>query len=631
MLLEKTILAVRIANNIRAIKYALLLSTYILFVHSPMVRAAALTADLEVHLLTGVSTSWQTVPLENTYSNAIPICTYNLVSFAGSAPNYSYPPVAVRIRNITSTSFDLRIQGWEDSSAATGDVHCIVSDEGVFTLPNGTSYEAHTVVSDQTSGQNTPDGRWSQAILEDVTSSIVQTYTNHVVLGQVISYNDNRASVFYTTDCDARDLEPFNGGHADGICVGKHIGMVPGSRNPETIGYLVAEAGSGTVNNIDFELDRGADTVGGNTAANVGYSYTLSGDYSIGVNAQVAEDGGNGSWSVLYGTDPLPPNQIISAVDEEIIAGDTSRGHTREIVDYWVFATAEITLLKQVINNEGGTSVVSDFTLAATGPSTISGVSGTPAVTDASVAPGTYTLAETGPANYTGTWRCNAGILTGSSLTITAGEHAVCTLVNDDIFFPPEAFLTLQKKVVNDHGGSAVTTDFKLGFNDGAGVSGSGIQGDAPITLASIPPGLYDLDETMLAGYTLVEISCDGLDPDGLDGLKIAAGEKVTCTFVNDDKGVDLKVKKSVSNNTPNVGDVLTFSIDVANNGPDTATNVRVTDVVKSGFIYIGASMTGGDIMIDTSPAGSGLDWEVVSLPAGASVTLTFQATVSAP
>ena len=135
----------------------------------------------------------------------------------------------------------------------------------------------------------------------------------------------------------------------------------------------------------------------------------------------------------------------------------------------------------------------------------------------------------------------------------------------------------------------------------------------------------------MLAGYTLVEISCDGLDPDGLDGLKIAAGEKVTCTFVNDDKGVDLKVKKSVSNNTPNVGDVLTFSIEVANNGPDTATNVRVTDVVKSGFIYIGASMTGGDIMIDTSPAGSGLDWEVVSLPAGASVTLTFQATVSAP
>ena len=251
--------------------------------------------------------------------------------------------------------------------------------------------------------------------------------------------NDNRASVLYTTDCDARDSEPFNGGHADGICVGKHIGMVPGSRNPETIGYLVAEAGSGTVNNIDFELDRGADTVGGNTAANVGYSYTLSGDYSIGVNAQVAEDGGNGSWSVLYGTDPLPPNQIISAVDEEIIAGDTSRGHTREIVDYWVFATAEITLLKQVINNEGGTSVVSDFTLAATGPSTISGVSGTPAVTDASVAPGTYTLAETGPANYTGTWRCNAGILTGSSLTITAGEHAVCTLVNDDIFFPPEA------------------------------------------------------------------------------------------------------------------------------------------------------------------------------------------------
>ena len=73
------------------------------------------------------------------------------------------------------------------------------------------------------------------------------------------------------------------------------------------------------------------------------------------------------------------------------------------------------------------------------------------------------------------------------------------------------------------------------------------------------------------------------------------------------------------------------MTIKVQNNGPDTATGVHITDVVKPGFSYVNASMTGGDTMVDTSPDGTGLDWEVNSLASGASVTLTFQATVSAP
>jgi len=594
--------------------------------------AAVLTADLEVHLIRSVSTTWQTVPLSNTYSNAIPICTYNLVSFVGTNPNYTYPPAVVRIRNITASSFDVRIQGWEDGPAAAGDVHCLISDEGAFTLPNGTTYEARTVLSDRTSGQFSTDGGWNLALVENVSASITQTYTDHVVLGQVISYNDNRASVFYNNDCELRQNEPFNAGQADGICVGKHIGMIPGSRNTETVGYLVAEAGSGTVNNITFELDSGADSVAGNSAGNGGYTYGLSRDYNIGVNAQQGEDGGNGSWSVLYGADPLPPNQIVSAVDEEIFAGDSTRNHTRERLDYWVFGTAELTLIKEVVNDSGGTAVVNDFTLDASGAGNISGITGDAAITNASVAPGGYNLAETGPSNYTGTWSCSAGTLVGTSLTLNVGDSAVCTLRNDDVFVPPpDAFLTLEKKVVNDNGGNAVGTDFSLSFDDGAGVSGSGATGDAAITAVVVPPGLYNLNELAVAGYTLLEIVCSGLDADGIDGLKIAAGEKVTCTFVNDDKGVDLEIAKSVSDPDPNVGDVVTFTIKVRNNGPDTATDVQVTDVVLPGFNYISASMTGGDTMIDTSPAGTGLDWGINTLAPGVNVTLTFQATVTAP
>ena len=215
---------------------------------------------------------------------------------------------------------------------------------------------------------------------------------------------------------------------------------------------------------------------------------------------------------------------------------------------------------------------------------------------------------------------------------MNAGDKAVCILRNDDVFVPPpEAFLTLEKKVVNDSGGKAVGTDFNLSFDDGAGVSGSGTTGDAAITAVVVPPGLYNLNELAVAGYTLLEIVCNGLDSDGIDGLQITAGEKVTCTFVNDDKGVDIEIEKSVSNTSPNVGDEVMFSIVVKNNGPDNATDVRIVDVVKPGFGYVASSIAGGDIRNDSSPAGSGLDWGITNLAAGAFVTLTFRATVSQP
>ena len=94
---------------------------------------------------------------------------------------------------------------------------------------------------------------------------------------------------------------------------------------------------------------------------------------------------------------------------------------------------------------------------------------------------------------------------------------------------------------------------------------------------------------------------------------------------------MDLEIIKIVSDPSPNVGDVVTFSIKVQNTGPDTATNVRVTDVVLPGFSYVSASMTGGDTTVETSPAGTGLNWGITTLAPGASVTLTFQATVNAP
>jgi len=58
---------------------------------------------------------------------------------------------------------------------------------------------------------------------------------------------------------------------------------------------------------------------------------------------------------------------------------------------------ATLTLEKTVINNDGGTAVDTAWTLEATdGTTTISGIEGATAVTAAALAPGTYTLSESG-------------------------------------------------------------------------------------------------------------------------------------------------------------------------------------------------------------------------------------------
>ncbi|WP_265516762.1 DUF6923 family protein [Nitratireductor luteus] len=96
-----------------------------------------------------------------------------------------------------------------------------------------------------------------------------------------------------------------------------------------------------------------------------------------------------------------------------------------------------LTLQKTVINNEGGTATASDFTLSADGPVAIEGVMGDPAVTDASIPAGTYTLSESSDVlGYASSeYSCSidgGAAVNGNSLTLANGESAVCTITNDD-------------------------------------------------------------------------------------------------------------------------------------------------------------------------------------------------------
>ncbi len=187
--------------------------------------------------------------------------------------------------------------------------------------------------------------------------------------------------------------------------------------------------------------------------------------------------------------------------------------------------------------------------------------------------------------------------------------------------------LTLVKNLINDHSGTATLTSFVLSATGTPTISG--ISGTAPVTNVSMGIGSYVLNETTVAGYTASNWSC----PDGnLAGntLTLAATDDITCTITNDDDPkVNVKITKTVSDDEPIVGGTVTFSLNIENLGPDTATNIDVTDVVPAGFTYVPGSIAGGTTQDDNGAPN--LTWTINSLANGNMTTVTFVANVNSP
>ncbi len=103
-----------------------------------------------------------------------------------------------------------------------------------------------------------------------------------------------------------------------------------------------------------------------------------------------------------------------------------------------VTCETKLTLVKSLTNDNGGTSVIADWTLTAAGPTAdVSGKTTQATVTNRLVVPGDYTLSEEGVPGYTPeAWTCAsaAGSLpvTNGSVSVPMGASVTCTIVNDD-------------------------------------------------------------------------------------------------------------------------------------------------------------------------------------------------------
>ncbi len=263
-----------------------------------------------------------TVNLTNTYVSPVVVCSIQY--------NNNTTPVVTRVTSVTSTSFDVYLQNPSGGGVATENVSCVVVEEGTWTI-DGVNVEAQTYLSTVTDENNSWVGE---------AQTYGQTYTNPVVIGQVMSDNDPLWSVFWCQGT-ARTNPPSAGALRTGKEVAEDLTV---ARADETVGFIVFEAGHGTIGGVAFEALVGADTVRGVTNVPP-YTYTFSTAFStaptVAVTTLAGMDGGNGGWSYTYGASPLTATTMGLAIDEDQV-GDTERNHTPEQVGYVVFESSVV-------------------------------------------------------------------------------------------------------------------------------------------------------------------------------------------------------------------------------------------------------------------------------------------------
>ena len=269
-----------------------------------------------------------------------------------------------------------------------------------------------------------------------------------------------------------------------------------------------------------------------------------------------------------------------------------------------------VTVLKDVVNNNGGTKHEADFVLMLNGDPVVSG--------DANiVAPGEYTVSEGDHAGYAQTSLvCMDGDVTlDNPFTLAAGQSVTCTVTNDDI----APSLTLVKYV----SGSDVSPSSWTLTATGDQVQPVIISGQGgAVSDSSFQAGTYALSESGGPdGYSAGSWMCqtDSV-PVPMTSVTLAVGQSATCSITNTfvpTSGADLSVEKTVSDSTPDDNQQITYTVTVHNAGPDTATNVVVSDVLPGGLSYV--SDDGAGAYDHTSTSG---DWSIDSLADGADAVL---------
>ena len=285
-------------------------------VHAQVLGGPTISAGV----LEDVSDEWQVVTLPFTYENMVVV----------AVPVYTVEqsPAVTRIRNASGNSFEVRVQNPSGEELKGYGIHYIVVEAGVYTFEeHGIQMEAAVVGSDVVDSA----GGWNGQLI-----GYENDYAAPVILGQVMSFDDERWSVFWARGLLV-SLPP-----GEFAFVGRHVGEDSDlERLPEDIGYIILETGSGSTGNYVYQVFTGEDSVEG-VEGNAPYQYQHElEEGQVAILSAAGMDGANGGWPVLWSETGLADGGVQLAFDEDQLF-DEERLHTTEQVAVLVLESTQI-------------------------------------------------------------------------------------------------------------------------------------------------------------------------------------------------------------------------------------------------------------------------------------------------
>jgi hypothetical protein len=270
-----------------------------------------------------------------------------------------------------------------------------------------------------------------------------------------------------------------------------------------------------------------------------------------------------------------------------------------------------LTLVKSVINDNGGDATPADFVLTATGPSSFAGA-GPIVESDDSFVAGAYSLSESTLFGYTaGDWVCQGGTQNGNTIALGLDESATCTVTNDDI----APTLTVFKSVINDNGGSAVSGDFTMIVQNSLFDPTTSFAGSAEGVLVTINAGQTTVTEDKPQQY---------MGDGGVGDCDFVAkvGTNYTCTITNDDlaPGLTLEMNLVKDDSGIAVPSEFTLSADGATPFSGNGPMVQSGDGIVAGIYSLNATGSNYYTYSDWTCSEFQIDGTTVSLPFGAAV-----------
>ncbi|HAP77648.1 MAG TPA: hypothetical protein DCR14_16405 [Acidimicrobiaceae bacterium] len=423
-----------------------------------------------------------------------------------------------------------------------------------------------------------------------------------------------------------------------------------------TIGYEIevtnaAGAGNGEYDLVDtFAFGEGITVVGQQlTDSPVGV--TVNPDYGTVGETTIAEDVAIGPDTVhVYVVEVTVSIEVAETTDGDCdIDTDENTGllNTAEVVvESFPGDSSEVCrpvstlkVVKVVVNDNGGNAEAADFMLSASQDDDV--VLSGEGVAEGAVLAGEYVLGETPLDGYVPVGvECEGGELADNTVTVPEGANVVCIITNDDLPVdleidkddggaepvPGESFtytVTITNVGTRDADlGEAVTVTDELpaGLSWGAPLPSECAAVGQTLTCALDPADLTAGGSVVLtlpvtvdedapsATYTNVAWVDTEDDPVCIEeecvpppacpeqGQRLNAlsdpSNNVDCEDTPVEELADLAIVKTNDNATPAVGSTFNWVLTVTNNGPHTAKDVEISDVVPASLTVTGVSST---------------------------------------